>query len=277
MIMMFFSFNSYAQNCIHCMYYQNYMGFNPYQNTGFGQVYNYYTPWWNQYSMPRYSYYNTPAPWMNYGMNGSQYPSHHGGGMMGKPNVYVYGKNGDNFKITFEFSEKSLLLSAIPSYQTEWKGTVTNGGIIYDNVFYRYFYYDYGVDISKLQWEEGECVKDANLMEYLNNLLTSSGFNKREIDDFNEYWSYKMPPGEEFCVYPQGNKELDRVAKLDIEPKATINRLSFFIVPQVDKGMQKIPFFKKPTRKWTPKHLKQKNSIYVNEWGVGWIDESNYL
>ncbi|MAZ47243.1 MAG: hypothetical protein CME65_01690 [Halobacteriovoraceae bacterium] len=277
----FFIGSSYAMgignDCIHCMYYQNYMGINPYQNTGYEQIHQYYSPWWYRYSAPQYTNYNRPAPWMQWGMNGHHFPTHQGGGVMGKPNVYVYGSNNTEFEISIKFSEKSNLLSAIPSYQKVWRGKIVNNGILHENAFYRYYYYDYGVDISKLQWESGKCVKDDELMGYLNNVLNQSGFRKKEIDDFNEYWSYKMPPGDSYCVYPQRNKELNKVARLETKPAAIINRLSFFIVPQVEKDLnRKVSSFKKPSREWKAEKQNANQGIVINEWGVGWLDQAQF-
>ena len=124
----------------------------------------------------------------------------------GKPNVYIYGKAGTKFNLTFKFSKKSILLSTVPSYEKEWSGVITGDGILHDNAFYRYFYYDYGLDINKLQWTSGSCVSEKKLMEYLNTKLLESGFHKREIHDFNEFWSYKIPEAKSHCVYPQGSK-----------------------------------------------------------------------
>ena len=266
---------TFNAQCIHCMYYQQSMIQNPYMNTGFMPIYNYYTPWWNPYSMQRYPNYNTPAPWMNYGMNGSHYPSHHGGGMAGKPNVYIYGKAGTKFNLTFEFSEKSLMLSTVPKYDKKWEGVVTGDGIVSNDAFYRYFYYDYGLDIKKLQWKRGSCVSENKLMEYLNKKLLESRFHQREIHDFNEFWSFKIPEAKRYCIYPQGNKELNQVAKINISPKADINRLTFLIVPQ--KNIPKEsgrPFIKPPVTKWKPELIKKENEILINEWGVAWLDES---
>ena len=261
--------------CIHCMYYQQSMIQNPYMNTGFMPIYNYYTPWWSPYSMQRYSNYNTPAPWMNFGMNGSYYPSHHGGGMAGKPNVYIYGKAGTKFNLTFKFSKKSILLSTVPSYEKKWSGVITGDGILHDNAFYRYFYYDYGLDINELQWTSGSCVSEKKLMEYLNTKLLESGFHQREIHDFNEFWSYKIPEAKSYCVYPQGKKELDKVAKINTNPEADINRLTFFIVPQnkIPKASDR-PFFIPPRKKWEATSTKKENDILINEWGVAWLDEN---
>lgn len=264
-------------DCIQCMYYQNSMNINPYQNTGVMPVFSYMNPWWTGYSMNNYAFANRPAPWMNYGMNGQSYPGNHGGGMMGKPNVYVYGKEGERFVLEFNFSPKSQLLSAIPSFKKKWQGVIAGDGILHQNVFYRYYYYDYEVDINLLQWERGQCVKESDLMETLNEWLEKSGFNKREIDDFNEYWSYKMPQASEFCIYPQTQEELDKVAKIETTPKASINRLSFFIVPQTGVDVaKKVPSYKRPSKKWKPTKVSTNQALQINEWAVGWLDESQF-
>ena len=214
---------------------------------------------------------------MNYGMNGSHYPGHHGGGMAGKPNVYVYGNVGQEFKISFNFSEKSLLLSAIPQYIKEWNGVIVEDGIVHNKAFYRYYYYDYGLDIDKLQWTSGKCVLKEELIDYLNSLLNKSGFFEKEIHDFNEYWSYKMPEASEYCVFPQGNKELKMVAELHVEPKASLNRVTFFIVPQVKiDHVKNRPFFNRPKKEWESTNSKRQEALHINEWGVAWVDESIY-
>lgn len=274
LVLLFLSIsNLFAQDCVHCRYYRNYMGFSPYRNTGFKPIANHYLPWWYNYSMPRYSYYNRPAPWMNYGINGKHYPNHGGGGMVGKPNLYVYGKTETEFSIELEFEEKSLLLLSVPAYDTRWSGRIINNGILYKDAFYAYFYYDYGVNLKKLQWTSGSCVKEEALMGYLNKLLKAHNFNKVEIDDFNEYWSFKMPPAKTYCIFPQVNKHLSKVVKIKVTPKATINRLIFFIVPQTAIFKSTVPYLQKPIMKWKPVSEEVSAQIHINEWGVAFLDE----
>lgn len=268
---------SYAQHCVHCMYYRNQLQMSPYQNTGFNQVSNYYMPWWNNYSSQRYRNYNMPSAWSNFGINGNQYPSHHGGGMAGKPNVYIYGKKGTEFSIKLKFEQKSFLLASVPSYRTSWRGIVSSKGVDIDSTKYPYLYYDYIVNIDKMQWRAGKCVSESKLMPYLNNTLKQHGFNKNEINDFNEYWSFKIPSADEYCIFPQGNKELHRVVEVVTIPKARLNRLVFFIVPQVKtKRFRKLTYFNRPKLNWTvsvaDKDIK-KEKLLIHEWGIAWLDE----
>jgi hypothetical protein len=276
-ITLIISINAYTQDCIHCMYYRNYVTSSPYQMTNFSPVANYYLPWWYNYSMPYYSNYNYPGSWQNYGLNGNHYAHNHGGGMVGKPNLYVYGKNGTKFSIQLNFNKKSNLLAAVPSYENGWNATVMNNSILSNGGSYEYIYYDYGVDIASLQWEKGYCVEEKSLMDRLNKDLVSSGFNRKEIDDFNEYWSFKMPSAENYCVFPQANEELDKVVKIMTTPKATLNRLIFFIVPQnkEQEKLKHIKYFQKPLKKWSSQVNQEKSDLLINEWGIAFLDESH--
>jgi hypothetical protein len=265
-------------DCISCRgsnsWYQHNFGLYPPGNPGM-MVTNQYMPWWYDYSRNYYPNYHQPAPWYNYGVQGSYYPNHGGGGMVGKPNLYIYGKKGTNFSIRLKGDEKSLLLAAVPGYENGWTGKLNDKGFVAEDSQYGYVYYDYSVDISKLQWTQGKCVKQNQLMGYLNKLLKLNNFKKNEIKDFNDYWPYKMPQADEYCVYPQGNKELDVVAKLEVTPKANINRLAFFVVPRNAIPLkQKITYFRKPSSEWKQVNVKNKDPIQINEWGVGFLDES---
>lgn len=277
-IILILGIKAYAQVCVHCMYYRNNVTHPlPHKMPNVSPVANFYLPWWYSYSMPHYTNYNYPGSWSNYGLNGNHYAHNHGGGMVGKPNLYIYGKNGTNFSIQLEFNKKSNLLASVPSYENGWSGTVMNNSVLSNGGSYEYIYYDYGVDIASLQWERGNCVEEKNLMDSLNKTLISSGFNRKEIDDFNEYWSFKMPSADKYCIFPQTDKELDRVVKIKSTPKATLNRLIFFIVPQ-NKEQEKIKhlkYFKRPKQEWSPQINQVKRDLIINEWGVAFLDESH--
>lgn len=266
--------------CVHCLHYQNQRTFHtpPHFQT-FTPVVNQFVPWWYSYSMPMYMNYNRPGAWMNYGLNGGFYPGLHGGGFAGKPNVYVYGAPGTKFSISLSFKENSELIAAVPPLRNHWKGTTAQSGVLVDNTYYDYLYYDYGVDISKLQWTKGSCVEKKKLMPHLQELLIQSGFNKTEIDDFNEFWSFKIPPAKNYCVFPHSNHELNNAVTYQVTPAATVNRILLFIIPHANdfsEELTALPYFQKPNETWTASPETSENPLYINEWGVAFLDETHF-
>ena len=213
--------------------------------------------------------YPYPCVWNGYGCTSTYYPGH-GGGVVGKPNVYVSGPEGAGIRMQVRPNAKANLLVAVPAHGVRgWAGRLNRAGELVSRIGAGeetrapYWFYDLRFDPEDLQAQQGTCVARANLIAELLNQLQNLGFLPREIEDFRDFWSTKIPPGESFCIYPQLNSEIDRIAELQITPEPKkITRVWFFVVPEAPavakaKTLQTLPLF---AERWT----KQKPSAARN-------------
>lgn len=176
----------------------------------------------------------TPCAWTGYGCSGAAYPGT-GGAVIGKPNVYLSGPVGMDFEIQTRFSDGSNLLAAIPAMGLiGWKGKIDQRSRVYvDSVSHDYLFYDARTDVDRLQSREGFCRLKEELIPSLIQSLQDFGFEPNEIRDFREYWSRFMPNAKSYCVYPQLNEDVARIADLQIRPTPDkLTRVWYFIVPQ---------------------------------------------
>ena len=97
-----------------------------------------------------------------------------------------------------------------------------------------------------------------------------------------EFWSVKLPASDSYCVFPQDEAQLDKIAALEISPRPVAVRRLLFLV-QVKEGLStddkpsaaKPKFSKPPTMAWNPQPLRtiasEPKGIVVHEWGVGFL------
>ncbi|OFZ80792.1 MAG: hypothetical protein A2583_08420 [Bdellovibrionales bacterium RIFOXYD1_FULL_53_11] len=244
-----------------------------------------YYPWWGGYGAMSYSNFSYPGAWSGAGMAGESYPRG-GGGFMGKPNLYVSGKAGTTFKVSVKMPPGSNWLVAVPAHGTKgWQGTVLENGKIKvsDRETHDYFFYDFRCDESRLQDTAGFCSTRETVIERIATLMKQGGFRPGEITDFKTYWNVKLPPSESYCVFPQGSRELDSIATLQIEPRPDkLLRMAFMIITEEARrfsGMGR-KFLEMPKSSWTAKDGQppastrrpaNKDGIEVREWAVGFI------
>ena len=209
--------------------------------------------------------------WNRYGCRGNLYPGY-GQGFLGKPNVYLrnFPKNS-KIEVSLSLQNKTQVLATVPALnQSKWVG-LFNTDFIQGVVHFPYLFHDLRVDTSKMQFKAGFCEKRENLMSELSTKLTASGFSKSEIQDFQTYWSLKMPSAENYCVYPQTNEQMNQVARLDVSPSPSkIVRLNFFIIP-TDQLPDHLKALRTPASAWLPSKSADSKETSIFEWGVGFL------
>ena len=242
-------------------------------------------PWWSPYGSYSYPNFRYPGAWSGWVMTPSFYPGGggftHGGGYMGKPNIYLHGKKGTKVSIRVKYGLKATTLAAVPLHgKAGWKGVITGeNAFVVNRALYPYLYFDYRFDLASLQDQEGFCSNAEGLMPRLLDALRTSGFSDYEMKDFSEYWSIKMPPSDEYCVYPQDERTLSRVAPLEITPTpARITRMNFVIVLKKAMASYDGPFSIVPHAEW--KITKERepasdDAFVIHEWGVGFLGGEN--
>jgi hypothetical protein len=241
------------------------------------------SPYWSLYAQNNYGpSANYPGAW-NQGsgaLNSQYYPyTWATGGCAGKPNVYFHGPEGKSFSFAPKLIGRSELLATTPAVNgpgDKIMMTIKNKKIVVDDVSYDYFYYDYAVDITQLQDERGTCVSKKGLIPVLLEMLVTSGFTPKEQKDFLDYWPFKMPPAESYCIYPQTEQDLAKVAPLEIEGDIEMKRILFMIVPQTSefkksKDRFKGKFRSTPTFSWSAQIPLEVSSFKIHEWGVAFM------
>lgn len=240
--------------------------------------------------------YYYPCAWGTYGCGTGYYPGG-GGGVLGKPNVYFSGKKGTAFQVKVRLPQTSNFLAAVPGHGTEgWSGTLeAPGKLKVASASYGYLFYDIRFDINRFQNQEGVCLERSKVVAYMVNYLKAQGFLADEIKDFQDHWGNRLPPvSKNFCIYPQGNSELDAVAELEVSPRPSkVTRVAFMLVPdspqlsasagkfklKPSKGVEVETRFAQAPGK-APKGTSSKNSrglassedaFEVREWGVGFL------
>jgi hypothetical protein len=248
-------------------------------------------PWW----YPSTMMFTPPSPWLM----GPMFPGNgaawmHGGGAMGKPNVYISAPAGTHVRVSVEAQPGTNLLGAVPAHDTGgWEAEVRAPySLATDGALLGYLFYDYRFNPQSLQTTDGFCAAREDLIPRLVAELRRAGFEEYELKDFASYWTYKMPYADSYCVYPQDERQLAPIAKLKITPTpASVTRVGFMVVPQTP-GWRPPIMASKPAREWTPHYIAAngqvmpfeatrqpaasgKHAITIREWGVGFLRGAN--
>jgi len=237
-------------------------------------------PWWGYYGAmaypPTFAY---PGPWTGSAVNGSYFPGNGGVGL-DKPVLYLDGKDGTDVSVQLTFpSKESNWLVAVPAHGNEgWQGKLKNNHIEVDGAEHRFLFYDYRSDPNLLQDKKGFCAKRSDLIPKMKNALKNSGFKENEIKDFQDYWSFKIPPSSRYCVYPQGAAEIGQLARLKIEPTPTSLTQIIFIIQTAEALAAGGRFFShEPVETWVANPPADNrtpasgDSLRAREWGVGFM------
>lgn len=239
-------------------------------------------PWWGGWGYGQFNQnFYSPCGWSMYGCGGNYYP-YNGNIAMGKPNIYLTGKDEGKFKLKFTSNDFNFL-ATVPSFKgKEVTGELRKGSIYSDNTWYPYFFYDARVNDEHLQNAQGFCGTKKEIFQFMMDGLKKYEFPDAARTDFGDYWSVKLPEALRYCVFPQANAQLDKVAPLeftfDDKSEVRTERLFYLVIPQDFKG-KRIPtkehrFADKPKSAW--KHFARTvipKTPYLYEWGVGFMFE----
>ncbi len=243
------------------------------QYSNYGMQYSQY-PNMN-YGMNNYSNYNYPGAWGAGGINGAAYPGG-GHGWAGKPNIYFSGKSGTHVKVKVNFSPGSNVLAAAPLLgQSGWDFKIgENNSISANGINYNYLFYDFRTALDSFQFTKGFCTSHAEVIPQMAAILKDLNFKEKEIADFTEYWTVKLPASEEYCVYPQIENEIRDSVALEITPKPSkYTRVLLFVLPKEIMGYSKFQkYTQRPTSAWTPpviRTIASESNLEFREWGVG--------
>ena len=170
-----------------------------------------------------------------------------------KPAVYLYPT--EQMSVSVKVNVNGKLTYTDPEYNTGWNVNVKPDGII-DN---KYDYLFYEADLNRIELpDEGWIVKYESLKEWFEEYLPKLGLNKKEKEQFEEYWLGKLSKANYYDIRILDNKFLSENMELLIEPKPeALLRLNFFFKPLISKIELKAPEIKEFKRK----------GFTVIEWG----------
>jgi hypothetical protein len=177
--------------------------------------------------------------------------------MVYKPNIYIYPTEKTELVVKINFPIGGELETTIPEYGNGWNITVDTTGIIND--VYTYLFYESNQpDVWQRQY--GWFVNSENLDTFFRANLSEYGFKGHEIDDFINYWIPRLENFSNYAIYPQTNKLIDEVIRLEfsIQPDKIL-RL-FYVIERQDQSPEKL---KEPTIESFARE-----GYFVTEWGV---------
>jgi len=133
-----------------------------------------------------------------------------------KPNIYIYSK--EDIEVNVKLKPYGYITQAIPDYDEKngWNAYVMRGSINGRN---DYLFYEARIPDKGLQRNEGFVINSKTLEEDMEIMLTLYDFNKKEKDDFLEYWINKLTDKKEYVFYPQYNDILEKIMPVAIKPQ----------------------------------------------------------
>lgn len=161
-----------------------------------------------------------------------------------KPAVYLYPTETSEIEVRVDIN--GYITEAEPNYLTGWKVTAESSGLIdkeYDYLFYE-------AQLKNLQLpEEGWIVDYSNLDNWFDKNLPVLGLNKKEINQFKEYWMKELAEANYYEIRILQNQFLNENMNLIINPKPdTMIRLNFYFKPHSNKIEIEEPTIETPER-----------------------------
>ena len=150
----------------------------------------------------------------------------------GKPVIYLYPEKTS--KIDVKVYPKGGFTFTEPEYNDGWEVMATPKGELTEissNKKYPYLFWEGRGGLYSTP-KRGFVTETKNMNKFLTNKLTELGLNQKEIADFLEFWEPKMQEKPYYFVTFLGNKEMDSLAPLDINPKPdTVIRVLMDYIP----------------------------------------------
>ncbi len=185
------------------------------------------------------------------------------GPVIRKPNIYIYPTKETELTVKINFPNGGSLIESIPAYKDGWRIRVDSTGLI--NNTYRYLYYECTTP-DLFQHKQGWIVPKDSLTGFFTENLKQSGFSRKEISDFLEYWIPVLHSAEYFAIYPQYKKDILPIVQLDFSIQPDNLLRLFYFIKECDKAFRIDP----------PPEMTgfSRTGFHVVEWGAIFNDDS---
>ena len=165
-----------------------------------------------------------------------------------KPVLYLYPTKKTNVTVTF--ANPKALTTTYPKYINNWNVTAYPNGDLYDkdgNYYYALYWEE--KENHSIDFSEGFYVTKDNAIEFLEEKLTTIGFNAKERNEFIMYWLPILEKNEKNLVYFELTEERNKYNKLNINPNPDSMLRVAIHIKKVDKYTkikeQKLTTFKR--------------------------------
>lgn len=174
-----------------------------------------------------------------------------------KPNIYLYPETVQNISVQLVFPFGGRILQSDPDYGSGWRVFVEPNGRI--NGRYDYLFYEAQVP-DHYQYSSGWVVGTDTLSTFFVNAMARAGFNRREIADFLDFWVPRLQSASAYEVYPQLERQLNRLIQLEVRPVPQ-NQLRLFFLIRPVQGIR-------PSLTTPQLAIADRRGYHLSEWGV---------
>ncbi|MFZ2969714.1 MAG: hypothetical protein WA063_01050 [Minisyncoccia bacterium] len=136
-----------------------------------------------------------------------------------KPVIYLYPEKTSEISVKVE--PQGGMSYSEPIYNNGWIVRADNSSNIIDLISgktYPYLFWE-GRGAIYGQPQKGFAVAKENVHDFLVEKLEKLGLNEKETADFIEFWEPKMKESPYYFITFLGNREMEQIAPLDIDPK----------------------------------------------------------
>lgn len=137
----------------------------------------------------------------------------------GKPVIYLYPQHTTD--VSVKVAPQGGLTYTEPNYNNGWvvrADTQSNLTDLQSGKIYPYLFWE-GKGAIYQQPKKGFVAAQEQIHNFLIEKLAKLGLNQKETQDFLEFWEPKMQDAPYYFVTFLGNREMDQIAPLLIEPK----------------------------------------------------------
>ena len=137
-----------------------------------------------------------------------------------KPIIYLYPEEEQLVEVKL-LKEQNITVS-YPKYNNSWQVIAKPNGDLKDIKTNRNLYglyYEAKNNESKINLEEGFCVKKENIVSFLEEKLSILGLNEREANEFIIYWLPRLEKNEYNYIRFASISEIDKIMPLEVSPQ----------------------------------------------------------
>lgn len=137
-----------------------------------------------------------------------------------KPIIYLYPEQEQLVEVKL-LKEQNITVS-YPKYSNSWQVIAKPNGDLKDIKTNRNLYglyYEAKNNESKINLEEGFCIKRENIVSFLEEKLSILGLNEREANEFIIYWLPRLEKNEYNYIRFASISEINKIMPLEVSPQ----------------------------------------------------------